>query len=57
MISNNVMIQDHNSHPIKKLDRRKQLVNLQKKPTNVYDLWLKKLILEMMFGLEQKLQS
>lgn len=43
MISNNVMIQDHNSHPIKKLDRRKQLVNLQKKPTNVYESLVKKI--------------
>lgn len=43
MISNKVMIQDHNSHPIKKLDRRKQLVNLQKKPTNVYESLIKKI--------------
>lgn len=43
MISNNVMIQDHNSHPIKKLDRRKQLLSLQKKPTDVYESLIKKI--------------
>ena len=43
MISNNVKIQDHNSHPIKKLNRRKQLINLQKKPTNVYESLIKKI--------------
>ena len=45
MISNNVLIQDHNSHPINKLDRRKQLIKLQDRPTNVYESATKKIII------------
>ena len=45
MISNNVLIQDHNSHPIKKIERRKQLIKLQDKPTNVYESDTKKIII------------
>tara|TARA_E500000178_G_C16989461_1_gene740064 strand:+ start:356 stop:919 length:564 start_codon:yes stop_codon:yes gene_type:complete len=45
MISNNVTIQDHNSHPIKKKDRRKQLIDLQKFPTDVYDSDIEKIII------------
>ena len=43
MISNNVLIQDHNSHPVKKIERRKQLIELQDKPTNVYESETKKI--------------
>ena len=45
MISNNVLIQDHNSHPVKKIQRRRQLINLQKKPTNVYESDTKKVVI------------
>ena len=45
MISNNVLIQDHNSHPIKKIERRKQLIELQNRPTNVYESANKKIII------------
>ena len=45
MISNNVTIQDHNSHPIKKLERRKQLIKLQDRPTNVYESVRKKIVI------------
>ena len=45
MISNNVLIQDHNSHPVNKLDRRKQLIKLQDRPTNVYEAETKKIII------------
>ena len=45
MISNNVIIQDHNSHPINKLHRRKQLLNLQKCSTNVYESKINKVII------------
>ena len=45
MISNNVLIQDHNSHPINKLDRRKQLIKLQDRPTNVNESATKKIII------------
>ena len=45
MISNNVTIQDHNSHPIKKNERRKQLLNLQKFPTDVYESDIDKILI------------
>ena len=45
MISNNVIIQDHNSHPIKKADRRKQLLRLQEYPTSVYDSEINKVLI------------
>lgn len=46
MISNRVQIQDHTSHPISYMQRRKQLMSLQKTPTSVYDTNIQKIIIE-----------
>lgn len=46
MLSNRIMIQDHSSHPLSPRKRREQLINLQKKPTDVYDTTIKKVIIE-----------
>ncbi len=46
MLSNRIMIQDHTSHPLSPKKRREQLIDLQKKSTDVYDTIIKKVIIE-----------
>ena len=46
MISNRVQIQDHTSHPIAPMERRKQLLSLQKTPTSVYDTDIREVVIE-----------
>ncbi|UCD55157.1 MAG: acyltransferase [Candidatus Omnitrophota bacterium] len=46
MLSNRIMIQDHTSHPLSPKKRRKQLIGLQKTPTDVYDTVIKKVTIE-----------
>ena len=46
MFSNNIMIQDHTSHPISPRKRRDQLINLQKIPTDVYDTIIEKVTIK-----------
>ena len=46
MLSNRVMIQDHTSHPVSPKKRRQQLIDLQKKPTDVYDTVIKRVKIE-----------
>ncbi|UCD55377.1 MAG: acyltransferase [Candidatus Omnitrophota bacterium] len=46
MLSNRIVIQDHTSHPLCPRKRRKQLIGLQKTPTNVYDTVIKKVAIE-----------
>ena len=46
MFSNRIMVQDHTGHPISPKKRRKQLINLQKISTDVYDTEIKKVIIK-----------
>ena len=44
MFSNRIIVQDHTGHPISPKKRRKQLVDLQKTSTDVYDTKIKKVL-------------
>lgn len=46
MFSNRIIVQDHTGHPISPKKRRKQLVDLQKTSTDVYDTKIKKVIIK-----------